>query len=46
VRFEDKGMVEHIWLVEPEYDTDGILFGKVGNVPRDVKTIIINRRLA
>ncbi len=45
VRFTDNGMSEHIWLVEPEFDTDGNLFGKVGNVPRDVKTISINQRI-
>lgn len=45
VKFTDKGMAEHIWLVEPEFDTDGNLFGKVGNVPRDVKTISINQRI-
>lgn len=45
VRFEDNGMIEHIWLVEPEFDSDGNLFGKVGNVPRDIKTISINQKI-
>lgn len=30
VKIEDKRNIEHIWLTEPSFDSDGNLFGIVG----------------
>ena len=45
VRFEDRGMVEHIWLNNPHFDEDGNLFGVVGNQPRDVQNVKLNQKV-
>lgn len=45
VKIEDGSKVEHIWLIEPSFDQQGNLFGKVGNTPIDVKTVSINQQI-
>jgi uncharacterized protein YegJ (DUF2314 family) len=44
-RFEDKGMVEHIWLSEPSVDAEGNLFGTVGNEPTNVTTVKLGQKI-
>lgn len=45
VRIEDSGMIEHIWLTEPNFDSEGNLFGIVGNEPIDVRNVSINQKI-
>lgn len=45
VKIEDSGKTEHIWLISPDFDNDGNLFGVVGNKPIDVRTIALNQRI-
>jgi len=44
-RIEDDGKIEHIWLMEPSFDTDGNIFGVVGNEPIDVTNVRINEKI-
>jgi uncharacterized protein YegJ (DUF2314 family) len=45
VKIDDNGIVEHIWLSEPNFDDEGNLFGIVGNVPIDVKSVSIGQNI-
>lgn len=44
-RIEDNGKVEHIWLREPNFDSDGNIYGIVGNEPIDVKNVSMNENI-
>ncbi|WP_158974955.1 YegJ family protein [Cellulophaga sp. L1A9] len=44
-RIEDAGKIEHIWLLEPNFDRDGNIFGVVGNEPIDVTNVRINEKI-
>lgn len=44
-RIEDNGKTEHIWLMEPNFDGEGNIFGTVGNEPIDVKNVSINQKI-
>ncbi len=44
-RVEDHGKTEHIWLLEPNFDSDGNIYGIVGNEPIDVKNVAINQNI-
>jgi len=37
--------IEHIWLNEPSFDEEGNLFGVVGNVPIDIKSLQLNQKI-
>lgn len=45
VRIIDGEIGEHIWLTEPSFDEYGNLFGIVGNVPVDVKTVKVDQKI-
>lgn len=45
VKIEDDDKVEHIWLIEPNFDHDGNLFGTIGNEPIDVKNVSLNQQI-
>lgn len=45
VRIVDGDKVEHIWLTEPSFDSEGNLFGIVGNEPIDVSTVKLNQKV-
>ncbi len=45
VKIEDERKIEHIWLTEPSFDSDGNLFGVVGNEPIDVKSVNLNQKI-
>jgi len=44
-RFEDDGMVEHIWLSNPSVDDEGNFFGEVGNQPANVSHLQLGQRI-
>lgn len=39
IKIIDGNEAEHIWLTEPDFDTEGNLFGIVGNAPLNVTTV-------
>lgn len=45
VKIIDGNKAEHIWLSNPNFDTEGNLFGVVGNEPIDVKTVALNQKI-
>lgn len=45
VKIVDAHASEHIWLVDPEFDAEGNLFGTIGNEPLDVKSVKIDQRI-
>lgn len=45
VKIVDENASEHIWLVDPEFDAEGNLFGTIGNEPLDVKSVKIDQRI-
>ncbi len=45
VMIEDGEIVEYLWLTEPNFDTEGNLFGMVGNEPLNVKNVKINQNI-
>jgi len=45
VRIKDGESVEHIWLTDPEFDIDGNLFGVIGNVPLNIKSVHLGQRV-
>lgn len=45
VKIEDEGLVEHIWLNNPSFDSEGNLFGIVGNEPIDVRCVSFNQKI-
>lgn len=45
VKIEDGEKVEHIWLNNPSFDTEGNLFGVVGNKPIDVRSVSFNQKI-
>ena len=44
-RIEDNDKAEHIWLMEPNFDKEGNIYGVVGNEPIDVKNVNINEKI-
>ncbi|PKV51529.1 uncharacterized protein DUF2314 [Aquimarina sp. MAR_2010_214] len=44
-RIEDNEKTEHIWLMEPDFDNQGNIYGIVGNEPIDVKNVSINEKI-
>lgn len=45
VQILDGEISEHIWLTDPSFDESGNLFGVVGNVPVDVKTVKADQKI-
>jgi uncharacterized protein YegJ (DUF2314 family) len=45
VKITDGENAEHIWLIEPEFDPEGNLFGVVGNDPVDVTNVSLNQKI-
>lgn len=45
VKIIDGEISEHIWLIDPSFDESGNLFGVIGNVPVDVKTVQIDQKI-
>jgi len=45
VKIVDGEKNEHIWLNNPSFDSEGNLFGVVGNEPIDVKTVSLNQKI-
>lgn len=45
VKIVDGDHSEHIWLVDPEFDSEGNLFGTVGNEPLNVKSVKMDQRI-
>ena len=44
-RIEDNEKTEHIWLMEPDFDNEGNIYGIVGNEPIDVKNVTIDEKI-
>lgn len=44
-RIEDNGKTEHIWLMEPNFDNEGNIYGIIGNEPIDVKNVSIDEKI-
>lgn len=44
-RIQDNGKTEHIWLMDPNIDTEGNIFGIVGNAPVYVKNIHLHQKI-
>ncbi|SIS75143.1 Uncharacterized conserved protein YegJ, DUF2314 family [Zobellia uliginosa] len=44
-RIEDGDSVEHIWLLEPSFDHEGNVYGRVGNEPIDVKNVSLDEKV-
>ncbi len=45
VKIIDGKKVEHIWLNEPSFDSEGNLFGVVGNEPLDVRSVSFQQKI-
>ena len=45
VKIVDGEAVEHLWLVEPSFDSEGHLYGIVGNNPQFVSTVKANQKI-
>ncbi|WP_316838815.1 YegJ family protein [Pedobacter gandavensis] len=45
VKVKDQNLVEHLWLIAPDFDEEGNLYGKVGNEPIQVKNIELGQRI-
>ncbi|TAJ11078.1 DUF2314 domain-containing protein [Marinilabiliaceae bacterium JC017] len=45
VKIMDNGKGEHLWLTDPDFDTDGNLFGIVANEPIDVTNVKIDQKI-
>jgi uncharacterized protein YegJ (DUF2314 family) len=45
VNIQDDTYSEHIWLIKPELDDEGNLYGIVGNEPLDVKSVRLNQKI-
>lgn len=45
VKIMDGEISEHIWLIDPSFDESGNLFGVIGNVPVDVKTVQVDQKI-
>lgn len=45
VKIIDGEISEHIWLIDPSFDESGNLFGVIGDVPVDVKTVQIDQKI-
>lgn len=44
-KFEDEENIEHIWLQNPKFNTDGTILGTIGNEPIDVTTVKIDEEV-
>lgn len=44
-RIEDNGIIEHVWLGEPNFDADGNIYGIVGNLPTNVTNVTLNEKI-
>ncbi|WP_298473229.1 DUF2314 domain-containing protein [uncultured Maribacter sp.] len=44
-RIEDNGKTEHIWLVDPSIDSEGNIFGVVGNAPIYIKNVQLHQKI-
>lgn len=45
VKIDGDDKTEHIWLIDPDIDGEGNLFGTVSNNPLQVNTVKINQRI-
>lgn len=45
IRMENGEHIEHIWLTDPEFDTEGNLFGTIGNEPSNIKSVKLGDRI-
>ncbi len=44
-KIEENGIIEHIWLGEPSYDSDGNIYGVVGNEPADISNVALGQKI-